>query len=119
MFRAIVILELEFSILYCNKEIRIVCFTLIDFPFSHFFLKRKLYKSHLETLEYLNRDDNEDNTDIEERRLGTSRMLLAQETADLQKAIELSYYDMKATNEIRGRNSQYVMPDSKLHHNYP
>ena len=30
-------------------------------------------------------------------------MLLAQESADLQKAIELSYYDMKGTNENRGK----------------
>ena len=30
-------------------------------------------------------------------------MLLAQESADLQKAIELSYYDMRATNEHQGK----------------
>ena len=56
-----------------------------------------------ETLEYLNPDENEESEDIEQRRLGTSRMLLAQESADLQKAIELSYYDMKGTNENRGK----------------
>ena len=30
-------------------------------------------------------------------------MLLAQESADLQKAIELSYYDMRAANENKGK----------------
>ena len=55
-----------------------------------------------ENMEYLNRDESEHSADIEQRRLGTSRMLLAQETADLQKAIELSYYDMKSANESRG-----------------
>ena len=57
-----------------------------------------------ETLEYLNPNESEDNEDIEHRRLGTSRMLLAQESADLQKAIELSYYDMRATNEHQGKH---------------
>ena len=56
-----------------------------------------------ETLEYLSCEDTEDSADIEQQRLGTSRMLLAQETADLQKAIELSYYDMKSTSESIGR----------------
>ncbi|CAB4001877.1 ankyrin repeat and IBR domain-containing 1-like [Paramuricea clavata] len=68
-----------------------------------------------ETLEYLNRDENEDSPDIEQRRLGTSRMLLAQETADLQKAIELSYYDMRSTNESTGpETSSEVDEDFKL-----
>lgn len=56
----------------------------------------------LDTLEYLNANDEGSSTDLEQRRLGKSRMLLAQESADLQKAIELSYYDMKSSNHTQG-----------------
>ncbi|XP_028393114.1 ankyrin repeat and IBR domain-containing protein 1-like [Dendronephthya gigantea] len=62
-----------------------------------------------ETLEYLHPGNSEDNADIGQRRLGTSRMLLAQESADLQKAIELSYSDMKSANDSRGSETSSDM----------
>ncbi|XP_046859587.1 ankyrin repeat and IBR domain-containing protein 1-like [Xenia sp. Carnegie-2017] len=67
--------------------------------------RRRRHRHRSETLEYLNANDEGSSTDLEQRRLGKSRMLLAQESADLQKAIELSYYDMKSSNHTQGEHT--------------